>query len=192
MRYVMGLLVQRYGYPADGAAGVVGNLWAESGLIPNRLEGSRPDTPMRARDVHGSVVDFTPDEVEHRGPGRGPKLPGVGLAQWTWRPRREGLFRHSFQGRVLGSAILLDMDAQVDYLVEELRSRYGGVDAVLRRPGVTVEEACDEVLYRFEAPGSILGPDGKPLPRSHPQVQAVFAERRRYARRAQEAYRSQP
>ncbi|MGY1637396.1 phage tail tip lysozyme, partial [Geodermatophilus sp. SYSU D00742] len=190
MRYVMGLLVQRYGYPVNGAAGIVGNLWAESGIIPSRLEGSRPETPMRAPDVHGRLVDFTPDDVVDRGPGRGPRLPGVGLAQWTWRPRREGLFRHAFGGRVLGGAILFDMDAQVDYLVHELQRSYPGVDAVLRRPDVTVDDACDEVLYRFETPGSVLGPDRALLPRSHPQVQRVFAERRRYAHRALAAYRA--
>lgn len=142
---------------------------------------------MRAQDTSGVVVDFTAQEVMDRGRGRGPRLPGVGLAQWTWGPRRQGLFRHSFQGQVLGGRILFDMDAQVDYLVEELRRGYPRVDAVLRRPDVTVDEACDEVLYRFETPGSVLGPDRRLLPRSDPRVQAVFVERRRYGQRALQA-----
>ena len=45
---VMHLLVHRYGFPVNGAAGIVGNLVAESGVLPNRIEGSRTATPMRA------------------------------------------------------------------------------------------------------------------------------------------------
>jgi hypothetical protein len=45
---VMDLLVRRYGYPVNGAAGLVGNLIAESEVLPNRIEGSAIGTPMRA------------------------------------------------------------------------------------------------------------------------------------------------
>ncbi|WP_210481594.1 phage tail tip lysozyme [Naasia sp. SYSU D00948] len=188
-RYVMGLLVRNYGYPVNGAAGLVGNLWAESEIIPNRVEGSAAATPMRAKDASGVVVDFTPDQIVHRVPNRsGPKLPGIGLAQWTTANRRVGLFQHAFRGRVLGGAILFDMDAQVDYLVHELRRSYPRVDAVLRRADVSVDDACDEVLYRFETPGSVLGPDRKLLPRTDPAVQATFRKRRPLAHRALRAY----
>ena len=47
---VMELLVDRYGYPVNGAAGLVGNLIAESGVLPNRIEGSqRGDADAGAR-----------------------------------------------------------------------------------------------------------------------------------------------
>jgi hypothetical protein len=195
-RYVMTVLVDRYGYPVNGAAGLVGNLVAESGLIPNRIEGSRERTPMRARDFSGNEVDFTPDDVMNRDAAThtGPRLPGVGLAQWTTRARRSGLFRHVYQGQQLGTAILTNMDAQIDYLVNELRTQYPRVDAVLRTQGVNVDDATDEVVYNFEVPGAILdqGTPRRKLPRADPQVQQVFQERRRRAHVALQAYQAQP
>jgi hypothetical protein len=196
MRHVMRLLVSRYGYPANGAAGIVGNLWAESGVLPNRIEGSPTSAPMRAPNFAGAMADFTPEEVMNRDRGarRGPLKAGIGLAQWTTRGRRAGLFTHTFEGHSLGAAILHHMDAQVNYLVTELAADYRRVDAVLRRAGVSVEEASDEVVYGFEIPGAILaprGPDGvaRKLPRTDPAVVAVFERRRGFSKKALKAYR---
>jgi hypothetical protein len=184
---VMQLLVTRYGYPVNGAAGLVGNLIAESGVLPNRIEGSHSATPMRAPDFSGRPRDWTPDEVRDRSYSRrtGPRLPGIGLAQWTSPDRRRGLFRHVFRGRALGSAILSDLEAQVDYLVAELRGAYRPVDAVLRSPGVTLEQASDVVLLRFERPAAVLN-----RPRTDPGVQSVLRRRRGYGARALELYRA--
>jgi Uncharacterized protein conserved in bacteria (DUF2272)/Phage tail lysozyme len=184
---VMDLLVKRYGYPVNGAAGLVGNLIAESQVQPNRLEGSHSSTPMRAPDFNGRLRDWTPDQVRDRSFSRrtGPRYPGVGLAQWTSSDRRQGLFRHTFRGRLLGSAILNDLDAQVDYLVTELRGPYRQVDATLRSPRVTMEQASDDVLLRFERPAAVLN-----RPRTDPGVQSVINRRRTYGARALEIYRA--
>ena len=106
---VMELLVRRYRYPVTGAAGLVGNLMAESGVIPERIEGSAEGSPMRAQDFDGRVRTFSPEEIRDRDRARrrGPRLPGVGLAQWTSPRRRAGLFTHTFNGRRLGTAILV-------------------------------------------------------------------------------------
>jgi uncharacterized protein DUF2272/tail lysozyme len=187
VRRVMELLVHTYHYPVNGAAGLVGNLIAESGVQPNRIEGSREDTPMRAPDFTGRVRDFTPDEVRNRSLKQrtGPRLPGIGIAQWTSPGRRVGLFRHAFRGRVLGSAILSDLDAQVDYLVTELRGSYRAVDATLRSPKVTVEQAADAVVLRFERPAAVVN-----RPVTDPGVQQVLARRRGFAARALAIHRS--
>jgi hypothetical protein len=184
---VMELLVRQYGYPVNGAAGMVGNLIAESAVLPNRIEGSDEATPMRAPDFTGRVRDFTPDQVRDRSfSGRtGPRPPGIGIAQWTSPNRRVGLFRHAFRGRQLGSAILSDLDAQVDYLVTELRGDYRSVNATLRSPGVTVDQASDAVLLRFEGPGSVVG---RPL--SDPAVQKVIGRRRAHSAKALQVYRA--
>ena len=192
---VISLLVQKYGYPVNSAAGVVGNLWEESGVLPNRIEGSSAATPMRARNFSNVVTDFTAEQVMNRNAaaGQGPRLPGIGLAQWTSAGRRAGLFRHSFEGRVLGAAILDNLDAQVDYLVSELRSQYRAIDTLLRNPGTSLEAASDEIVYSFEVPGSVLTPAGqgprRRLPREHASVQAVFQRRRASSRRALQTYR---
>ena len=49
MLHAMELLVDTYHYPVNGAAGIVGNLMGESGLIPSRVEGSAsiPLTSMK-------------------------------------------------------------------------------------------------------------------------------------------------
>ena len=184
---VMRLLTSKYGYPVNGAAGLVGNLIAESQVQPNRLEGSKSDTPMRMQDFAGQVRDFTPDQIRDRSFSRktGPRLPGIGLAQWTSPDRRTGLFAHTYQGRQLGSAIVFDLDAQVDYLVTELRSTtYRSVDVVLRRPGVTLEQASDEVVLNFERPADVLN-----KPTSDPGVQVVLNRRRGFGRQALQIHR---
>ena len=59
---------------------------------------------MRARAFDGTTVTFTAEQIRTRDhvAKRGPKLPGVGLAQWTSAGRRAGLFNHRFEDRVLG------------------------------------------------------------------------------------------
>jgi hypothetical protein len=187
LRYAVGQLVLRYGFPLDGAAGVVGNLWAESGVIPPRIEGSSEGQPMRAQNFSGVVTDFTPDQVMLRPNPGGPRLPGVGLAQWTSAARRAGVFTHVYQGRPHGAEALRSMDTQLDYLTGELAASYPGVSAVVMNPAVTVEQASDEVVYNFEVPGAILN-GGRKLPRTDPAVQAVFTQRRAPSRRARAAF----
>lgn len=199
LRYVMQRVIGHYGLSQNGSAGLVGNLWAESGCIPNRLEGSSPSAPMTARDFNGNARAFSVEEIMNRNVRQrlGPKLPGIGLAQWTTASRRSGLFQHYYQGRRIGAAILFDMDAQIDYLVTELRDKYRGVYNTLVSPTVSLDAARDEVLYNFEVPGAILGPPSPAsgrrsrLPRNDPRVQAVFRSRRTSARQALGAYRQQ-
>ena len=188
--------MEKYHYPVNGAAGLVGNLWAESGVLPNRIEGSKQATPMRAPNFAKVLRDFTAEQVMSRvREKQGPKFAGIGLAQWTTRDRRAGLFQYIFEGQRLGAAILYNMDAQVDYLVAELKSKYGRVDSVLRNASTSVESASDEVIYSYERPGSIMGPkdaNGRRsrLPRDNTAVQKMFARRREYSRNALRVYRA--
>ena len=73
----------------------------------------------------------------------------------------------------------------MDYLVTELRGPYRQVDATLRSPGVTMEQASDVVLLRFERPASVLN-----RPRTDPGVQSVISRRRAHGARALEIYRA--
>jgi hypothetical protein len=196
MAYVMGLLVETYGYPENGAAGLVGNLYEESGLIPNRVEGSSASGPMRAKSYSGELEDFTAEEIMHRKSGKsGPKKPGVGLAQWTTKERRAGLFAS-------GADILFDMDGQVKYLVGELGKSYRKLDSRLKRAGVSVDDASDDVVYLFEIPGSILkeveitATDATTKTkkvkraRTEPEVVKIFERRRKSGHRALKAYQA--
>jgi peptidoglycan hydrolase-like protein with peptidoglycan-binding domain len=189
--YVMQRLVQVYGLTSNGAAGLTGNLVAESGLLPSRIEGRRSGSPLRTKDHCGRWRNFSPQEVMARRPcGRGvdcrgcpgPRLPGVGLAQWSYPSRRAGLFRHAYQGGIRGAAVLFDMDAQLDYLVWELRNRFSRLHRLLRRPGVSLGETTWRVLRDFERPAPIVqNPTGA-------AAQRVFRRRMGKAMRALEVY----
>lgn len=188
--YVMDLLVNTYQYPVNAAAGIVGNLLAESAVLPGRIERSAAATPMRAANVAGNTMDFSPEEVMNRSGTTGPKKPGIGLAQWTTQSRRAGLFARTSQGRQLGSSILFNMDAQVEYLVSELRAR-AALNASLTAPGITMNDASDNVVYQFEVPGSILDSSRHLLPRADPAVQSVFNRRRANAQQALKEFQAQ-
>ena len=198
MAYIMRRLIGHYGLSENGAAGLVGNLWGESACIPNRIEGSRPETPMTAMDFYDRISTFTAGEIAGRNAGKrlGPKLAGVGLAQWTEASRRSGLFQHEYAGRRLGPEILFDMDAQIDYLFAELRMSYAKVYKRLCDPAVTVDAASDEVMYRFESPAEVHGPKdpvtgrSSLLRRDDPRLELVFRRRRPFGRQALAAYRS--
>lgn len=189
MLYVMERLVDRYNFGVRGAAGLVGNLAAESGVIPTRVEGSAENSPLRARNFAGQVVDFTASEVMNRSQaaGVGPALPGIGLAQWTSPTRRSGMFRWAPSGSALGERAVFNMVGQVDYLANELRTMFAGVNGVITNPAVTVDQASDEVVYNFEVPGAILQA-GVKLPRTDARVQQVFAQRRPLSQAAFQAY----
>lgn len=167
-KYVMEVLVKKYSFPINGAAGIVGNLESESAIIPNRVEGSKRDNPMYARSIKeydpvsrkpvpGGFKLFTVDEIVNRNIKKayGPLKPGVGLAQWSTPDRRKGLFKHVYNN-IKGPAILFNMDAQIDYLVTEMRNDYRGVYKILMNRDVSVVEASDTVLGKFEKPDSIL------------------------------------
>jgi hypothetical protein len=189
--YAMERLINEYHFPLNGAAGMVGNLRAESGVIPNNIESSLPGTPMRARGSDGAVHDFTPEEIMNRGTRGvvGPEDPGVGIAQWTTEPRRSGLFQHQYCGMTQGANILFNMDAQIDYLVTELQGRYAGVYATLTNPRTSVDTASDEVVKRFEVPGAIIE-NRRLLPDTDPAVAAVLTARRNLSQGAFNTYRA--
>jgi hypothetical protein len=182
-RYVIDRLIRVHGYPLGGAAGIVGNLTKESDVLPSRIEDSRADTPLRAKDYKGTLRDWSPQEVMDR--TGGPEKAGIGLAQWTWPSRRVGLFAHVYGSAPAGPRILFDMDAQIDYLVHELHTapEFKDAERMLLTSMITVDDASDEFLYTVENPGGI-----KKLPRDHPTVQAAFADRRPLAREALKAY----
>ena len=153
----MQLLIEKYGCSVNGAAGIVGNFEAESSIIPNRVQGSKDDTPMTARDKDGKQVKWTARQIMEwtkDGTGGPRSGGGIGLAQWTEETRREGLFIHSFGGTVLGPDILFSMEAQVDYVNTELttKSFFSDVNETVRSPTVSIEDASDVILEKYENP----------------------------------------
>ena len=81
------------------------------------------------------------------------------------------------------------MDAQVEYLVEELQAR-PGLNAALNAAGLTIDEASDDIVYLFEIPGTLLDASKHKRPRTDPAVQAEFARRRPRAHAAMRAFQA--
>ena len=124
-----------------GAAGLMGNLFAESGLKPTNLQntyekklGFTDDSYTKAVD-NGTYGNFVRDSA------------GYGLAQWTFWSRKENLLNFAKQkNKSIG-----DLYMQMDFLMLELSSGYKGLLSTLRTT-TSVKEASNSVLLQFERP----------------------------------------
>lgn len=119
----------------------MGNLFAESGLIPTNLQNSYEsklgmnDASYTAAVDSGSYTNFTHDSA------------GYGLAQWTYWSRKQGLFQLcKGRGKSIG-----DLNTQLDFLYQELTTSYSQLLKILKTTS-SVEEASNLVVTQFERP----------------------------------------
>ena len=124
-----------------GAAGLMGNLYAESGLRPNNLQNSyegklgMADAEYTERVDSGSYTNFAHD------------CAGYGLAQWTYHTRKANLHKFAKDaGKSIG-----DLEMQLGFLMKELSEGYKAVLATLKT-AASVRAASDAVLLQFERP----------------------------------------
>lgn len=128
------------GLTPNQAAGFVGNLVAESGVNPKKVEIAYSDPPH--------LSDTVPPNVNAKG------QPGYGLAQWTGG-RKDTLkafivAKNSADGTTKPDS---DMGMQLDYLWSELEGAYyGRLVLTPLKASTTLEEATNIVLTKFEAP----------------------------------------
>lgn len=130
------------GYTDAGAAGLMGNLFAESGLSANNLQNTgntklgMTDAQYTAAVDAGTYANFIRDGQ------------GYGLAQWTYWSRKQAL--QEFM-KAAGVSIG-DKRKQCEFLTKEL----AGYKAVLQtlKTAKTVKEASDAVLTGFEKPAN--------------------------------------
>ena len=129
------------GLSKAGAAGLMGNLFAESGLSPKNLQntyekklGFTDDSYTAAVDS-GSYQNFVRDSA------------GYGLAQWTFWSRKQNMLDFA---RAAGKSIG-DLEMQLDFLFKELSGSYKQVLSTLKT-ATTVRVASDSVLLNFERP----------------------------------------
>lgn len=141
-----------FGLTESGAAGLMGNLYAESGLIPGRVEmlclRRLSECGKKYNDAtYTAAVDCGKiSRQEFLNPIHG-KQYGYGIAQWTSSSRKAGLYDLA---KARGVSIA-DLQVQLDYLMQELNRYYTYVLDVLKKAN-TVREASDIVLKRFECP----------------------------------------
>lgn len=124
-----------------GVAGLMGNLQAESGLNPQNMENSYEkklgfnDSTYTNAVNNGTYSNFCTDRC------------GYGLAQWTSQGRKQNLYQFA---KSKGKSID-DLEMQIDFLIQELKTSYSLVYRTLVN-AKSIQEASDIVLTRFEIP----------------------------------------
>ena len=128
-----------------GAAGVLGNLEAESNLRSNNLQNSyeaadsinMSDEEYTAAVDNGTYTNFINDRA------------GYGLAQWTHWARKEWLYNYAQEQR----KSIQDFDMQLEFLWKELSRDFKKVVTNLKN-ATSVREASNTMLLDFEQPGN--------------------------------------
>jgi len=139
-RIIWDYLMKKIGN-AYGVAGLMGNLYAESGLRANNLQNSYEKMLNITDAEYTRLVDDNayPDFVRDKA--------GYGLAQWTFWSRKEALLKFARdKGKSIG-----DLQMQLDFLWKELNTGYQAVLIVLQN-AENVREASDAVLLWYERP----------------------------------------
>ena len=133
------------GFNDFGIAGLMGNLFAESGLRPNNMEdkyqskiGYNDESYTRSVD-NGTYTNFVKDAV------------GYGLAQWTYWTRKQNLLNFARQN----NKSIGDLDMQLHFLVKELKESYTNSVYNVLKKATSVLEASNAVLLNFERPANI-------------------------------------
>ena len=128
------------GLNAYAVAGLMGNLYAESGLNSCNLQNSynkslnMTDAQYTAAVDNGSYGNFVNDKA------------GYGLAQWTYYTRKQALLDFAKEAGVS----IGNMDMQLAHLWRELQG-YKSVMTALKTAG-SVRAASDAVLLGYEKP----------------------------------------
>ena len=129
------------GLTPAGAAGLMGNLYAESGLDPCNLQNTHEkklgltDAAYTAAVDAGTYTNFAGDGA------------GYGLAQWTFSTRKAALLAYvRAAGRSVG-----DLEAQLGFLLQELAGSFKATLSTLKS-AQDVRTASDAVLLQFERP----------------------------------------
>ena len=146
MKYIWTYFYNR-GLPYDGIAALMGNLYAESFCVPYIVQ-SNTSPPFTysinyTNDVTSGVIseyDFV-----HNGPNGG----GYGLAQWTYKTRKQGLY-DMFQSE--GFTSIGDKTLACKFLWTELQTSYKNVWDYLCRTDVSMQDKTKYVLFNFENP----------------------------------------
>lgn len=131
------------GLNACGAAGLMGNLFAESGLNPCNLQNTYEkklgltDAEYTAAVDSGSYTGFARDSA------------GYGLAQWTYWSRKEALLNYV----TAANTSIGDLETQLRFLFKELSEGYASVLAALKT-ATSVRQASDAVLLKYERPAN--------------------------------------
>lgn len=120
-------------------AGVLGNIYAESGLSPINLQNNfESELGMNDKEYTDAVDSGSYTNFVHDGAG-------YGLAQWTYYTRKQGLYDWAKEC----DSSIGDLGVQKTYLWKELQEM---IDIAKLNASKTIREASDIVLLEFERP----------------------------------------
>ena len=156
--------LKQCGFSDEAVAGVMGNLYAESGFKTNNLEGSFESVLGYTDESYTAAINngtYTRQQFisDHTSSNCGA---GYGLAQWTYKTRKAGLYDYCKDKGVS----IDDVDAQIEYLIAEITGTgpaagYADVQINGTHKGYsrsdwenakTVEDATIAFCYIFEKP----------------------------------------
>lgn len=136
--------LKKEGFNDYGTAGLMGNLQAESGLLPNNLQDTfnsklgLSDEEYTKRVDNGTYTNFVHDSA------------GYGLAQWTYWSRKQNLLNFAkSKGKSIG-----DLEIQLQFLITELRNSYRNSVYNILKTATSIQQASDVVLLNFECPAN--------------------------------------
>lgn len=129
-----------------GVAALMGNLYAESGINPINLQNTGntklklTDEEYTANVDHGiiSKTGFCRDGY------------GYGIAQWTYRTRKEKLYNFCKNS---GRGSIGNLESQLEFLYDELLHSYPAVLKTLTTSN-DIRVASDWVLTKYERPAN--------------------------------------
>lgn len=133
--------LKKQGLSNAGSAGVMGNMFAESGLRSNNLQNSfekklgHTDISYTKAVDNGTYKNFSKDSA------------GYGLCQWTYPTRKAALLAFAKAEK----ASVGDAEMQLRFFVKELKESFSDVLSTLKT-AATVREASDAMLLKFERP----------------------------------------
>lgn len=125
-----------------GIAGLMGNLYAESGLKPTNLQNTYEkklgytDAEYTAAVDQGIYTNFVKDSA------------GYGLAQWTYWSRKQNLLNYADSVK----KSIGDLNMQLDFLYKELSEGYKNTVLKTLCEATSLLEASNSVLLKFERP----------------------------------------
>lgn len=135
--YLMSVYNNKY-----GVAGIMGNLYAESGLISTNLENQYEsklgynDTTYTQSVDNGTYTNFVNDSA------------GYGLAQWTYWSLKKGLYNYAKSNK----KSIGDARMQLEFLVSEFASLPAIVSAI--KNATNIRTPSDIILTQYERPAN--------------------------------------
>ena len=135
-----------------GVAGLMGNIWAESGFKPDNMENIGSQFGWTDATYTEAVNNGTEDfmrlyPIPNSQGGTTNRPLGYGICQWTSVNRKQGLWNLKTQQGVS----IADINMQIDWLEYELTNNYASTLAVLQTAD-DIKVPSDYVLEHFEHP----------------------------------------